>query len=126
MKFTGICLVTENVPELVKFYTSVLDCQAEGDDTHAEFVIGGFSQTIFTRQGMEEMAPGSMLGAGHGGFTLGFEVEDVDVQYERLKTLGVIFVKLPATYPWGTRSVWFRDPDGNIVDFYSWSGFPST
>jgi catechol 2,3-dioxygenase-like lactoylglutathione lyase family enzyme len=68
---------------------------------------------------MEEMAPGSMQGAGYGSFTIGFEVEDVDEEYERLKTLGVRFVKLPATYPWGARSVWFRDPDGNIVDFYS-------
>lgn len=21
--------------------------------------------------------------------------------------------------PWGTRSIYFRDPDGNLVDFYS-------
>jgi catechol 2,3-dioxygenase-like lactoylglutathione lyase family enzyme len=46
-------------------------------------------------------------------------VEDVDTQYERLKALGVTLIKLPATYPWGARSVWFRDPDGNIIDFYS-------
>ena len=65
------------------------------------------------------MAPGSMQSAGYGSFTIGFEVEDVDVQYERLKALWVTFVKLPATYPWGTHSVWFRDPDENIVDFYS-------
>jgi catechol 2,3-dioxygenase-like lactoylglutathione lyase family enzyme len=119
MKFTGVCLVTERVPALVQFYTEILGCQAEGNDIHAEFTIGGLSLAIFTRQGMEEMAPGSMQGAGVGSFTLGFEVPDVDAQYERLKTLGVTFVKLPATYPWGARSVWFRDPDGNIVDFYS-------
>ena len=119
MKFTGVCLVTDSVPVLVQFYTKVLGCQADGDDHHAEFAMGGVSLSIFTRQGMEDMAPGSMQGAGQGGFTLGFEVEDVDQEYERLKGLGVTFVKLPATYPWGARSVWFRDPDGNIVDFYS-------
>lgn len=79
----------------------------------------GLGLAIFTRRGMEEMAPGSMQGAGTGSFTIGFEVEDVDAQFERLKALGVTFVKLPASYPWGTRSVWFRDPDGNIVNFYS-------
>ena len=120
MKFSGVCLVTEHVPVLVQFYTKILGCQAEGDDTHSEFAMEGLSLAIFTRQGMEEMAPGSMEGAGHGGgFTIAFEVEDVDIQYERLKALGLTFVKLPATYPWGARSVWFRDPDGNIVDFYS-------
>lgn len=119
MKFTGICLVTEHVPALVQFYTKILGCKAEGDDTHAEFEMDGLSLAIFTRQGMEEMAPGSMRGAGYGSFTIGFEVENVDAEYEQLKALGVTFVKLPATYPWGARSVWFRDPDGNIVDFYS-------
>ena len=28
-------------------------------------------------------------------------------------------VKPPTTQPWGRRSVWFRDPDGNIVNFYA-------
>jgi catechol 2,3-dioxygenase-like lactoylglutathione lyase family enzyme len=59
------------------------------------------------------------LGAGCGGFTPAFEVKDVDAEYERLKVLKAEFVKLPTTYPWGNRAVWFRDPDGNIVDFYA-------
>lgn len=119
MKFTGICLVTESVSTLVQFYSQILDCQAVGDDTHSEFNIGGMGLAIFTWQGMEQMAPGSMQGAGRGNITIGFEVDDVDGEYERLKAAGVTIVKPPASYPWGTRSVWFRDPDGNIVNFYS-------
>ena len=34
MKFTGICLVTENVPALVQFYTKILGCQAAGLSIH--------------------------------------------------------------------------------------------
>jgi catechol 2,3-dioxygenase-like lactoylglutathione lyase family enzyme len=119
MKFTGVCLNTESVPTLVQFYTKIFGCQLAGDDRHAEAEFGGLSLTLFTWQGMEEMAPGSMQGAGYGSFTIGFEVEDVDREYERLKALGVEIVKPPATYPWGARSVWFRDPDRNIVDFFS-------
>jgi predicted enzyme related to lactoylglutathione lyase len=119
MKFTGVCLNTESVPTLVQFYTKIFGCQFAGDDRHAEAEISGLSLTLFTWQGMEEMAPGSMQGAGYGSFTIGFEVEDVDMEYERLKALGVEIVKPPATYPWGARSVWFRDPDRNIVDFFS-------
>jgi len=119
MKFTGICLITEDVPQLVQFYTKVLGCQAEGDDIHAELSPGGAGLAIFTRQGMEEMAPGSMSGAGTGSFTIGIEVDDVDAEYKRLIDLKVVFIKPLATYPWGARSFWFCDPDGNIVDFYS-------
>jgi catechol 2,3-dioxygenase-like lactoylglutathione lyase family enzyme len=119
MKLSGICLVTDDVPALTAYYTRVLGCKAEGDDVHAEFVLEGLSLAIFSRQGMEQMAPGSMQGAGSGNVTIALEVADVDLEYERLKTLGVNFVKLPATHPWGARAFWFRDPDGNVVDFYS-------
>lgn len=119
MKFVGICLITQNVPALADFYTKVLGINALGDDTHKELNTQGASIAIFSIEGMEVMAPQSMSGAGHGSITLAFEVEDVNVEYERLKTLKVEFVKLPETHPWGSRSFWFRDPDGNIVDFYT-------
>ena len=36
-----------------------------------------------------------------------------------LQELDVPFVKLPTTQPWGLQSVWRRDPDGNMVNFYA-------
>jgi catechol 2,3-dioxygenase-like lactoylglutathione lyase family enzyme len=119
MKFVGICLITLNVPALVNFYTRVLGVKAEGDDIHAELKTEGANISIFSAAGMESMAPLSMRGAGYGSVTIAFEVNDVDAEYERLKALDVEFVKLPATHPWGNRSVWFRDPDGNIIDFFT-------
>lgn len=119
MKFSGICLVTQNVPVLAQFYTQVLNVQAEGDASHVELQTDGARLSIFSAAGMERMAPRSVQGAGYGSFTIGFEVDDVDAEYERLKRLGVAWVKLPASYPWGCRSVWFRDPDGNIIDFFA-------
>lgn len=65
------------------------------------------------------MAPGSMENYGHGGFTIEFEVENVDDEYGRLKGLNVSIVKAPTVQPWACRSVWFRDPDGNTVNFLS-------
>lgn len=59
-----------------------------------------------------------MQDAGHGSFTIEFQVEDVDIEYEHLLNMGVPIVNPPTTYPWGRRAVWFRDPDGNIVNFY--------
>ena len=65
------------------------------------------------------MAPGSTEGAGSGGYTVEIEVSDVNDQHERPRDLGVDIVKPPTTYPWGRRSFWFGDPDGNIMNFFS-------
>jgi len=94
VKCTGICLITENAPRLADFYAEVLGVEAEGDDVQVEL---------------------RAQGAGTGSVTLAFRVQDVDAEYERLKTLGVAFVKPPQTHPWGARSFWFRDPDGHII-----------
>jgi catechol 2,3-dioxygenase-like lactoylglutathione lyase family enzyme len=54
---------------------------------------------------------------------LEFEVEDVDREYERLQALshlGIEFVLAPpTTLQWGNRSIYFRDPDGNLVNFFT-------
>ena len=117
MKFSGICLITEDVSALAGFYERIFNCQAEGDQAHAEIKIGGVEITIFSKAGMERLAPGSMEHAGYGSFTMGFAVDDVDAEYKRLSALGVEIVKNPTTHPWGCRSLWFRDPDGNLIDF---------
>src|SRR3712207_3854021 len=119
MRLTGICIVTRDVGRLRRFYTEVLRTAAEGDDTFTALATEGAAVSLFTEHGMERMAPGSMAGTGCGRSTLEIEVDDVDGEYERLKKLGVDVVKPPTTQPWGRRSVWFRDPDGNMVNFYA-------
>ena len=45
---------------------------------------------------------------------LDFQVEDVDVEYERLRSIAQLeieFVLQPTTLPWGNRSIYFRDPE---------------
>lgn len=118
MKFTGICLVTEDVLALASFYEQVLGLRGEGSEIHKAFQLDGGELAIFSTQGMEGMAPGSMQGAGSGNFTLGLRVADVDAEYERVKALGVDFILHPTTHPWGNRSFWVRDPEGNILSFY--------
>ena len=48
-----------------------------------------------------------------------FRVNDVDKEYEKLKNIIGEFVKEPTTMPWGNRSLLFRDPDGNLVNFFT-------
>mgnify|MGYP005846229299 CR=1 FL=1 len=118
-KLTGVCLITDDVGRLASFYRSVLQLDGEGDDQYFYFQTDTVQLSIFSAQSMKSMAPGSMRNSGTGRCTLEFQVEDVDAEYDRLTTLGVVFVKPPTTHPWGLRAVWFRDPDGNVIDFYA-------
>ena len=118
-QFRSTCLITQDVPRLHKFYQDVLQVQAEGDANFVAFESTGVPLTLFHTEGMEQMAPNSMEGAGIGNAVLEFEVEDVDAEYARLLDMHIPIVKPPTTQPWGLRSVWFRDPDGNIVNFFA-------
>ena len=48
-----------------------------------------------------------------------FRVDDVDAECARLLQIPVEWVKTASTQPWGNRSMYFRDPDGNLVNVYT-------
>lgn len=121
MRFTGICLQSSNVGALRAFYKELLQVEPSGDD-HWWVDFGtlgdGGALSIFSAEGMEQMAPGSLDGSGTGRYTIELQVDDVDAEHERLVAAGVPVVKAPTTQVWGRRSAWFRDPDGNIVNLF--------
>ena len=114
------CLITNNVKRLVDFYEPVLNLKANwsGKD-YAEFPTGVGVLAIFSAEAQESYIPGSSEAAKNKSMVLEFKVADVDVEYRRLERLVKTWVKPPTTQPWGTRSIYFRDPDGNLIDFYT-------
>ncbi len=118
MNCAGVCLIAEHTPTLAAFYQALLQAEGhwEGED-HVDFP--GTGITIFSIRGMEEMAPGCMAGAGSGKAVLSFDVPDVDALPDMLRELGAQTVKPSQTHPWGFKSVWVRDPEGNILSLRS-------
>ena len=54
---------------------------------------------------------------GHPGqVQLHFQVDDVDLEYERLQNEGLIFDEPPTDKPWGWRVAAVRDPAGHLVE----------
>jgi uncharacterized glyoxalase superfamily protein PhnB len=117
---TKTCLITDNVKQLVNFYEPILNLKSKwsGDD-YAEFSTGNVVLAIFSAEAQEKYIPGSSVAANNRSLVLEFRVADVDREYRRLQSLVKVWVKPPTTQPWGTRSIHFRDPDGNLVDFYT-------
>ena len=50
-------------------------------------------------------------------------VEDVDAVYKVLTAKGVAFIKPPVSQPWGRRTAYFADPEGNLWEL--WHSLPS-
>ena len=114
------CLITGDVERLVNFYENILRIKAKrsGAD-YAEFTTGASVLAIFSFAAQEKYIPGSSQAAANHSLVLEFQVANADQEYRRLRSIVQTWVKPPTSQPWGTRSIYFRDPDGNLVDFYS-------
>jgi catechol 2,3-dioxygenase-like lactoylglutathione lyase family enzyme len=114
------CLITDDVNRLVRFYEPILALKARrsGED-YAEFRTSAGVLAVFSARAQERYIPASAEAAKNRSAILEFQVTDIDQEYARLQSLVKTWVKPPSTQPWGTRSIYFRDPDGNLVDFYA-------
>jgi catechol 2,3-dioxygenase-like lactoylglutathione lyase family enzyme len=122
------CLITKDVRGLAAFYARVLRVEPQWNDgDYVEFHTGGGVLALFSADAQEIYIPGSAAPAQNRSAILEFRVRDVDHEYERLQKMAgsdmaggvnIRWVKAPSTQPCGTRSIYFRDPDGNLVDFF--------
>ena len=120
MNFTDVCYITNDVLKLRAFYEAVFGGKAEGGEIHSGLTIGGVTFT-FDHVDIAEENPTFryIKTGGSNSVIVGFNVDDVDAEYERLLALGVKMLNQPTTHPWGARSFQFKDPDGNILNFRS-------
>lgn len=117
---THTCLFTNDVGSLAEFYGSILNLEPTvyGDE-YAELATGGGTLSIYSVEAQNALAPGSAQAGANQSMILEFQVADVDKEYERLTKRGVPIVKGLTTQEWGNRSFYFRDPEGNLVNFYT-------
>ncbi|MEU6262468.1 VOC family protein [Saccharopolyspora shandongensis] len=64
-------------------------------------------------------APGSAHSADNRSVIIEFLVDNVDSVHQNLTGFVEDFVNEPTTMPWGNRALLFRDPDGNLVNFFT-------
>ena len=60
------------------------------------------------------LEPGGKKGRKEDAPDIYLTVDDVDIEYKRLKEKGVKFVKEPRDQSWGGRTAAFLDPDENM------------
>jgi len=114
-------LVTEDVQRLTRFYESLTGAKAEIlSSGYVEFQRRPCTGLAITATSATRVyGAGVLASSANRSLVLDFEVEDVDAHYARLKDQITEWVLAPTDMPWGNRSMLFRDPDGNLINFFS-------
>ncbi|MFE6888464.1 VOC family protein [Streptomyces sp. NPDC057694] len=120
MDFVSIRIITGDVPRLVDFYERATGTRATwATEDFAELRTAGVTLAIASTRTVPLFAPGSARPADNHSVITEFLVDDVDRVYADLSGFVTDFVGGPTTMPWGNRSLLFRDPDGNLVNFFT-------
>ncbi|MFI5673940.1 VOC family protein [Streptomyces cellulosae] len=120
MDFVSIRIITSDVARLVEFYERATGVRATwATEDFAELKTSGATLAIAGTRTVPLFAPGSARPADNHSVITEFLVDDVDRVHQNLTGLVTDFVNGPTTMPWGNRSLLFRDPDGNLVNFFT-------
>jgi predicted enzyme related to lactoylglutathione lyase len=120
MDFVSIRIITSDVARLASFYEKAMGVQASwSSEDFAELRTACATLAIASTRTVPLFAPGAARPADNHSVIIEFLVDDVDRVHQNLAGVVEEFVNEPTTMPWGNRSLLFRDPDGNLINFFS-------
>ena len=120
MNLVSMRIITADVSRLVDFYEAATGLAATRyTEDFAELPTPACTLAIGSARTVALFGEGSARPADNHTAIIEFRVADVDAEHQRLKPLVGDFVQEPKTMPWGNRSLLFRDPDGNLINFFT-------
>lgn len=113
-------LFARDLPGMRKFYAETMrfELYFEIADNWIEFRVGG-NILALAKPGL--IVPDQPPPAGVASAQLAFRVrkEEVDAAEAALRAEGVTIVSPATDQRWGHRTMFFRDPDGNLLEIYA-------
>jgi len=115
MKVGEVCLLTSDVIRISNFYKMLFQIDNDSDDEVHQFIISEETTLTIYNDGIERKT-------NLHNICIAFTVDNVDEEFERLKSLGVEIIEPPAIRPWGAKNMSFLDPDNNLIIYRSFPG----
>ena len=128
MKLDGFGIFVKDMPTMVRFYRDVLGFGIREDENASNVYLekDGTLFLLFRRRDFEKMtnrtfgyAPGV-----NGHYEIALSVSDyvaVDAAFREVVAKGAEPVMEPTTEPWGQRTCYVADPEGNLIEIGSFN-----
>lgn len=128
MKLDGFGLFVNDMGAMIRFYRDVLGFEIkESEDTNNVYLIK--DGTLFLLYGRKDFE--AMTGRkyeytkglnGHSEIALYVDTfDEVDEKYREVISKGAVSVLEPTTEPWGQRTCYISDPEGNLIEIGSFN-----
>lgn len=128
MRLDGMGLFVEDMATMVRFYRDVLGFEIREDENAANvyLVKDGTLFMLYRRRDFEGMTHRKYqyLKGANGHFEIALYVDtfdEVDREYQRVLAAGAQPILPPATEPWGQRTCYIADPEGNLIEIGSFN-----
>ena len=126
MKLEGFGIMVDDMAAMIRFYRDVLgfEIQEPEDTTNVYLVKDGTLFLLYGKKDLEKMTGKKFTycsgTVGHYEIALGVEnYAAVDKTWKEVTAAGAQSVMEPATMPWGQRTCYIADPEGNLIEIGS-------
>ena len=127
MRLDGFGILVEDMPKMLRFYRDVLGFEIkESEDTSNVYLVkDGTLFLLYGRKNFETMTSRKYeyLKGPNGHFEIALYVDkfaEVDETFNRVIKQGATPILEPTTEPWGQRTCYIADPEGNLIEIGSW------
>ena len=118
-----IILITDHFSASRRFYKDILGFAIKRETPEEEFCqfkLDNCFLAIYGKTFVAKLLGEKRIGKPASAIYSFGESRDIDADYTRLKNKGVHFLGKPTTQPWGQRTAYFTDPDGNVWELQQW------
>lgn len=128
MRLDGFGLFVNDMGKMIRFYRDVLGFEITEDENSPSVYLkkDGTLFLLYGRKDFEKMTGRSYeyVNGPNGHFELALYVDtfdEVDSEYQRVVKSGATPILPPTTEPWGQRTCYVADPEGNLIEIGSWN-----
>ena len=126
MRLDGFGLFVDDMPTMIRFYRDVLGFAIKEDENtkNVYLVKDGTLFLLYRRTDFEKMTSRKYeyIKGYNGHFEIALDVDtfqDVDTEYHKAIAKGARPILEPTTEPWGQRTCYIADPEGNLIEIGS-------